>query len=165
MAWHSFWARGSSSHHALPYHIPRSTGNILQSTGNILRNSHLVDSRACYLSRIRYNNQLALRCISNQTCSSITREAFFTFLGERFAVVKKKTQGFNMWPQVRRIGSLFFYRFYTRNVFTCAGIGWTSKQLPFQLTVYSQSSKRVRISWQLGRFSGSAQQSAPNEKQ
>jgi len=49
----------------------------------------LVDSRACYLSRIRYNNQLALRCISNQTCSSITREAFFTFLGERVAVVKK----------------------------------------------------------------------------
>jgi hypothetical protein len=34
-----------------------------------------------------------------------------------------------------------------------------------QVTVYSQSSKRVRISWQLGRFSGSAQQSAPNEKQ
>ena len=118
-------------------------------------------------SRIRYNNQLALRCkarFSNQTCSSITREAFFTFLGERVAVVKKKTQGFNMWPQVRRIGSLFFYRFYTKCFHLCRN--WVDEQAAsIQLTVYSQSSKRVRISWQLGRFSGSAQQSAPNEKQ
>jgi hypothetical protein len=43
---------------------------------------------------------------------------------------------------------------------------WVDEQAAsIQVTVYSQSSKRVRISWQLGRFSGSAQQSAPNEKQ
>lgn len=97
MAWPSFGARGSNSHHALAYHIPqtpRVLANILQSTANILRNNHLVDSTACYLSRIRYNNQLVLRCkarFSNQTCSSITRELFFTFLGERVAVVRKNT--------------------------------------------------------------------------
>ena len=129
MAWHSFWARGSSSHHALPYHIPRSTGNILQSTGNILRNNHLVDSRACYLSRIRYNNQLALRCISNQTCSSITREAFFTFLGERVAVVKKHRASICDLKSAE--SAAFFFTGFIQNVFTCAGIGWTSKQLPF----------------------------------
>jgi hypothetical protein len=38
------------------------------------------------------------------------------------------------------------------------------RKLSSQLTAYSQSSKRVRISWQLGRFSGSAQQSASSKQ-
>lgn len=55
-----------------------------------------------------------------------------------------------------------FYRFYRRNLSASAGKEWAGSSAWLQLTAYSQSSKRVRISWQLGRSWGSAQQSAIN---
>jgi hypothetical protein len=92
------------------------------------------------------------------------REEFFTFLGERVVVAKKKHRASICDLESAESAAFFLQVLYKKCFHLCRN--WVAEQAAsIQLTVYSQSSKRVRISWQLGRFSGSAQQSAPMEKQ
>jgi len=91
------------------------------------------------------------------------KQFFTSFGGERIAVIKQKYRAsIYVTSPVGRVERLLFTGFIQeKRAHLC--INQVAGEQVLQLTAYSQSSRRVRISWQLGRFSGSAQQSAANK--